>query len=353
MLWKNAFGNDIGDHSSQRLMGQKGSTPSRTHFMARAMLLGWDLEAVKVQNGPDTSAPALLLVLRNHGASACCCCFRSCVDLSLLLHPLLPWNRVVRLPQPFLHSFFVSFFLDPKMHAARKDVKMLPPPSSLPMATNRCGFCQFLGGVCGLAAFTPWRCCGAKRWAVGALEDGGLAVEGIAKLQCVPCGSKPLHACRKLLGNYFSGCQEMIICAITCEKCLGNDFSALSGNSIFIACFEFLIPESCPNFEKWFAFFMFPSCPLFLVLASRMYAQHAKSRSPKHGVHVLWLLTVQESDPCLCMWNVDRLMFRSMCFVLGSLLGLYLGLVCRPAWVHNACDRSEGGGSGPLVGVLH
>ena len=50
----------------------------------------------------------------------------------------------------------------------------------------------------------------------------------------LPWRSKLFHACRKLLGNSFSGFQVMITCAITCQKFLGNNcFWAISGNLNF------------------------------------------------------------------------------------------------------------------------
>ena len=68
----------------------------------------------------------------------------------------------------------------------------------------------------------------------------------------LPWGSKLLHACRKLLGNYFSGFQVIITCIITCRKFLGNYFSALSGNFVFYyLCRMFLLPEISPKFKNY------------------------------------------------------------------------------------------------------
>ena len=90
----------------------------------------------------------------------------------------------------------------------------------------------------------------------------------------VPWGSKLLHACRKLLGNYFSGFQVIITCMIICRKFLGNYFSALSGNFAFCyLCRIFLLPEISPKFKNYLGenfplYWPSPHAPVFLILAS-------------------------------------------------------------------------------------
>ena len=83
----------------------------------------------------------------------------------------------------------------------------------------------------------------------------GLQIQNSSKAHpCIkiPWGSKPLHACRKLLGNYFSGFQVIITCMITCRKFLGNYFSALSGNfAFYYLCRIFLLPEISPKFKNY------------------------------------------------------------------------------------------------------
>ena len=71
-------------------------------------------------------------------------------------------------------------------------------------------------------------------------------------LRGIPWGSKLLHACRKLSGNYFSGFQVIITCMITCRKFLGNFFSAISGNfAFYYLCRIFLLPEMTPKFKNY------------------------------------------------------------------------------------------------------
>ena len=57
----------------------------------------------------------------------------------------------------------------------------------------------------------------------------------------IPWGSKLLHACRKLLGNYFSGFQVIITCMITVENSWGIIFRAFQVILRFITCVEFFI----------------------------------------------------------------------------------------------------------------
>ena len=51
-------------------------------------------------------------------------------------------------------------------------------------------------------------------------------------------GSKLLHACGKLLGNYFSGFQVMMTCAITGENFWGIIFQPFQVILIFVTCFD-------------------------------------------------------------------------------------------------------------------
>ena len=65
-------------------------------------------------------------------------------------------------------------------------------------------------------------------------------------------------------------------------------YSALSGNSnVSLPVSNLFITRILPEIRKLFgghSFSLFPSCPLFLFLASRMHAQHSKSegRSNEH-----------------------------------------------------------------------
>ena len=80
----------------------------------------------------------------------------------------------------------------------------------------------------------------------------------LAFFNFIPWGSKLVHACRKLLGNSFSGSQVMITCATTCQKFLGN-FRPFQAFWIFITCFEFFYFLKFPLNSKiiWGAIFCY------------------------------------------------------------------------------------------------
>ena len=64
-------------------------------------------------------------------------------------------------------------------------------------------------------------------------------------------GSNYYTPAENVLGNYFSGFQVMITCAIICQKCSGNYFSAISGNLNFYYLFRIcFLPETSPKFEN-------------------------------------------------------------------------------------------------------
>ena len=112
-------------------------------------------------------------------------------------------------------------------------------------------------------------------------------------------GQKILHACRKLLGNYFGGFQVIITCSITSQNSWGIIISAFSGNlNLYYMCRIVLLPGISPKSKNYLgaSFFTKESFREHLSISSA--SSTAKKREESFREH-LWM-------SCTCRREQDR-----------------------------------------------